>query len=214
MFTGIVEEQGTIEKITHVKHTLRLTISALKVMDDIALGDSIAINGVCLTVTDFTRQTFTMDVMPETFNATSLSTLKQRSLVNLERAMHASGRFGGHFVTGHVDGTGQILAKTTTENALVIQISVPTNVSRFLLDKGSIAVDGVSLTVFGLSKDMVTVSIIPHTAEETVLGSKGVGEIVNIEADMLAKYLYSFINKQEEKSTSKLSEQFLREQGF
>src|SRR5699024_5882534 len=102
----------------------------------------------------------------------------------------------------------------TTENALVIQISVPTNVSKFLLDKGSIAVDGVSLTVFGVSKDMVTVSIIPHTAEETVLGSKGVGEIVNIEADMLAKYLYSFINKQEEKSTTKLSEQFLREQGF
>ncbi|GLB61125.1 riboflavin synthase [Cytobacillus sp. NCCP-133] len=216
MFTGIIEELGTVKKVVQQGKAMKLTIGASKILSDIQLGDSISVNGVCLTVTEFMKDEFSADIMPETFKSTSLSAIKERSKVNLERAMSANGRFGGHFVTGHVDGTGQILKKTASDNAIYIQISVPAALSHLLIMKGSIAVDGISLTVFGNEGNTVTVSIIPHTASETVLGFKAAGDIVNLEFDMLAKYLYSFMNKQHENAAPQkgISEQFLQENGF
>ncbi|MCM3704949.1 MULTISPECIES: riboflavin synthase [Cytobacillus] len=216
MFTGIIEELGTVKKVVQQGKAMKLTILASKVLSDVQLGDSISVNGVCLTVTEYAKSEFSADVMPETFNSTSLSAIKERTKVNLERAMSANGRFGGHFVTGHVDGTGQILKKTSSENAIYIQISVPAALSHLLIMKGSVAVDGISLTVFGNEDNSVTVSIIPHTASETVLGFKTVGDIVNLEFDMLAKYLYSFMNRHRETTPPKegISEGFLKENGF
>jgi riboflavin synthase len=216
MFTGIIEELGTVKKVVQQGKAMKLTIQASEILSDVQLGDSISVNGVCLTVTEFAKNEFSADVMPETFKSTSLSAIKERTKVNLERAMSANGRFGGHFVTGHVDGTGQILKKTSSENAVYIQISVPPALSHLLIMKGSIAVDGISLTVFGNEENTVTVSIIPHTASETVLGFKTVGDIVNLEFDMLAKYLYSFMNRHQETVSPKegISEGFLKENGF
>jgi riboflavin synthase len=216
MFTGIIEELGTVKKVVQQGKAMKLTIQASTVLTDVQLGDSISVNGVCLTVTEFAKNEFSADVMPETFKSTSLSAIKERTKVNLERAMSANGRFGGHFVTGHIDGTGQILKKTASENAIYIQISVPPALSHLLIMKGSIAVDGISLTVFGNEDNTVTVSIIPHTASETVLGFKAAGDIVNLEFDMLAKYLYSFMNRQQETSSPNegVSERFLKENGF
>ena len=196
MFTGIVEELGTIKKISQLNRTLELTVSASEVTKDMKLGDSIAVNGVCLTVTDFSEDYFTMDVMPETFHYTSLSLLKHQSSINLERALRADDRFGGHFVSGHVDGVGEVINKTKAENAIEIQISLSADLAKFVLMKGSIAIDGVSLTVFGIENNILTISIIPHTAKETVLGSIDVGDIVNVEADMLAKHLHAFVHAQ------------------
>src|SRR5699024_7546186 len=198
MFTGIVEELGTIEKISQLNRTLELTVSASEVTKDMKLGDSIAVNGVCLTVTDFSEDYFTMDVMPETFHHTSLSLLKHQSSINLERALLADDRFGGHFVSGHVDGVGEVINKTKAENAIEIQISLSADLAKFVLMKGSIAIDGVSLTVFGIENNILTISIIPHTAKETVLGSIDGGDIVNVEADMLAKHLHAFLHAQVE----------------
>lgn len=217
MFTGIIEELGTVKKVVQQGKAMKLTIQASEILSDVQLGDSISVNGVCLTVTEFANNEFLADVMPETFKSTSLSAIKERTKVNLERAMSANGRYGGHFVTGHVDGTGQILKKTSSENAIYVQISVPAALSHLLIMKGSIAVDGISLTVFGNEDNTVTVSIIPHTASETVLGFKTVGDIVNLEFDMLAKYLYSFMNRQHQKTTPPkegISEGFLKENGF
>lgn len=217
MFTGIIEELGTVKKVVQQGKAMKLTILASKILSDVQLGDSISVNGVCLTVTEFARNGFSADVMPETFKSTSLSAIKERSKVNLERAMRANGRFGGHFVTGHVDGTGQILKKSASENAIYIQISVPPALSHLLIMKGSIAVDGISLTVFGNEDNTVTVSVIPHTASETVLGFKTVGDIVNLEFDMLAKYLYTFVNRRRQETTRPkggISEGFLRDNGF
>lgn len=216
MFTGIIEELGTIKKITQQGKTLVMTITCEKILDDVKLGDSIAVNGVCLTVTEFKDKWFQVDVMPETFKSTSLSTLRDGARVNLERAMASNGRFGGHFVTGHVDGVGQIVKKTPKENAIYIEIAIPEAYSHLSLLKGSIAIDGTSLTIFGLESSTVTVSIIPHTAQETVLGTKRVGEIVNIEFDMIAKYLYSFMAKTDRTNSKndRLTADFLKENGF
>lgn len=216
MFTGIIEELGTVKRSVQNGKTIRLTIHASKILADAKIGDSISVNGVCLTVTDLLGEEFSVDVMPETFNSTSLAMIKERTKVNLERAMAANGRFGGHFVTGHVDGTGKILKKTTYENAIYIDISIPSSLSHLLLMKGSIAIDGVSLTIFGTTEQSVTVSIIPHTAKETVLGFKSVGDNVNLEFDMLAKYLFSFLNqgKITAQQPQGITENFLKENGF
>lgn len=194
MFTGIIEETGSIREINRLDRTLELKIEAAHIMKEIQLGDSIAINGTCLTVTDFTDWSFSVDVMPETFQSTSLSKLAELSLVNLERSMSAEGRFGGHFVTGHVDGTGRIIQKIIDENAYLLEISVPEQLGVYLMSKGSIAIDGVSLTIFGCDAQSVRLSIIPHTSESTVLGTKQIGDIVNLEIDMMAKYLYTFVH--------------------
>src|SRR5690625_6475129 len=189
MFTGIVEELGTIQSIESQQNTLTLNIMGKKVLEDIKLGDSVSVNGVCLTVTEITHDSFFLDVMPETFHSTSLSNLHQGSQVNLERAMSSKGRFGGHCVTGHVDTVGHIVTRKSIENAIYIDIQYPTEFNHLSLYKGSIALDGTSLTIFETSDNQLTVSIIPHTAKESVLGTKKVGDKVNIEFDMIGKYV-------------------------
>ena len=215
MFTGLIEELGTIKKINQKGNTLVLVIEAEKIMTDLHVGDSIAVNGVCLTVTTFSTNYFEADVMPETFKHTSLSSLKEGSKVNLERAMAANGRFGGHFVTGHIDGTGTIRKRSHVENAILIEIEIPEEFSHFVLEKGSIAIDGTSLTIFKTTDHSVTISIIPHTAEEAVIGVKREGEIVNLEFDVMAKYFYAFMQKRETVAKpGKITTDFLKENGF
>jgi riboflavin synthase len=216
LFTGIIEELGTIKSINKGNETIVLTISAEKVLQDVNLGDSIAVNGVCLTVTSYNTNHFTVDVMPETFRSSTLKRLNNRSTVNLERAMAAGGRFGGHFVSGHVDGTGEIIEKRPEKNAIYYTISLPDHLMRYFMLKGSVCIDGTSLTIFDVTKNTITISLIPHTADHTVLGKKGPGDLVNIECDMLAKYVSRMLSpeKEENKQKSKLSLDFLQEHGF
>lgn len=214
MFTGIVEEVGSIKQIQQHANSCVLTIQAEKILSDVSLGDSIAVNGICLTVTSFTDTSFTVDVMPETMKSTSLSSLKVGSFVNLERAMPANGRFGGHFVTGHVDGIGKIVAKRPVENAVYYEITAPDSLLKYMILKGSVAVDGTSLTIFDLSSHSFTLSLIPHTLENTVLGKKSVGDIVNIECDMIGKYIEHFMKRKTNKKPGAMTKQFLQENGF
>jgi riboflavin synthase len=217
MFTGIIEEIGTIANIQRGGESFVLTIDAKKVLADVHLGDSIAVNGVCLTVTSFTENRFTVDVMPETVKASSLKTVKRGSKVNLERAMAAGGRFGGHFVAGHVDGVGTIKGKKQIENAVYYEIRVDPELLRYVIMKGSVAVDGTSLTVFGISEDSLTLSLIPLTLKDTVLGFKDTGDIVNIECDMIGKYVGHFLNNQfpaAPKRGNNITAQFLEDNGF
>lgn len=216
MFTGIVEEIGTIQKIEEKGNTLFLSIEAKKILEDVKLGDSIAVNGVCLTVTNFTSRLFEVDVMPETFKSTALSSLKNGSKVNLERALAANGRFGGHFVSGHVDCVGKIVNRMQKENAIYLDISFPSDMSKWMLPKGSICLDGTSLTIFHLSKDCLTVSLIPHTAKQSVIGMKKVGDTVNMECDLFLKYLHSYVSNYFEKPSNEqgITTNFLKENGF
>ncbi|PWA12418.1 riboflavin synthase [Pueribacillus theae] len=214
MFTGIIEEIGKIEAMDHGADAITMKIKAKKILHDVQLGDSIAVNGVCLTVTSFTEGDFTVDVMPETVKSTSLKSLKQGSSVNLERAMAANGRFGGHFVTGHVDGIGEIRAKRPVSNAVYYEIAVPDELMSYIIYKGSIAVDGTSLTVFGVNDGSFTISLIPHTLSETVLGDKAPGDIVNIECDMLGKYVEQFTLKRKDPARNRMTKSFLEKNGF
>ncbi|MFT4413164.1 riboflavin synthase [Fredinandcohnia humi] len=217
MFTGIVEEIGKIKAINGSKDSIVMAISARQIMKDVNLGDSIAVNGVCLTVTSFTSEGFTVDVMPETVKSTSLRTLQQNHPVNLERAMAANGRFGGHFISGHVDGIGKIVRKNRQSNAVYYEIEIPEELRHYIIMKGSIAVDGTSLTVFGLTNNTFTISLIPHTLSETILSEKGTGDIVNIECDMLGKYVSHFIQHSSESTGTKKSSitaGFLEKHGF
>ncbi|MFC3041264.1 riboflavin synthase [Virgibacillus xinjiangensis] len=215
MFTGIIEEKGTIKNTRQVsEQAVEMTIEAAVIMGDMKLGDSIAINGICLTVTDFSSSSFTVDAMPETIQATSLKTLSIGSKVNLERAMGANGRFGGHFVSGHVDGIGKIIRKQAQENAIYYDIEIDEELSPYLMHKGSIAVDGTSLTIFGVEGNVFTISLIPHTVVETILGEKGQGDIVNIECDMLAKYVRNMIIGESGQDKKDISRDFLQNNGF
>jgi riboflavin synthase len=214
MFTGIVEEIGTIEQIRQSGEAIVMTIGAKKILADVHLGDSIAVNGVCLTVTAFTDRTFTVDVMPETVKATSLRTLTKGSKVNLERAMAANGRFGGHFVSGHVDGIGRIVRKWPSANAVYYEIEIPKELRQYMILKGSVAVDGTSLTIFGLTDHTFTISLIPHTRAETILGEKQLGDIVNIECDMIGKYVAQFMEEKKEAAQSAITLEFLERHGY
>lgn len=189
MFTGIVEEVGTIASIRKGAHSCVLTVRAQAVLEDVHVGDSIATNGVCLTVTSFSGNTFSADVMHETLNRSSLGKLRVGSPVNLERAMAADGRFGGHIVSGHIDGVGTIASITEDDNAVWYTIKAPADIVRLIVEKGSIAIDGISLTVASVSTDKFSVSIIPHTRAQTNLASKRVGDIVNLENDCIGKYV-------------------------
>lgn len=189
MFTGIVEEVGRVASIRKGAHSCVLTVQASTVLADVHLGDSIATNGVCLTVTDFTRSTFSADVMHETLNRSSLGALRPGSAVNLERAMLAGGRFGGHIVSGHIDGTGTIRSIKEDDNAVWYTIEAPRDILLFIVEKGSIAIDGISLTVARVDTDTFSVSIIPHTRAQTNLASKRVGDVVNLENDVIGKYV-------------------------
>lgn len=210
MFTGIIEEFGTINSMTMGKEAIAFTIGAHDIIADMHIGDSIAVNGVCLTVTSFTTSSFTADVMPETVRATTLASLQTGARVNLERAMAANKRFGGHFVAGHVDEVGTILRKRPFSNAVYVDIKISREASALLIPRGSIAVDGISLTIFALQPELVTVSLIPHTFDQTTLGFKRERDTVNIETDMLSKY----VARQLQGQSSKVTADFLRQNGF
>lgn len=217
MFTGIIEEIGTIRRIQRGDLWIALEISAKRILKDVKLGDSIAVNGTCLTVTSFTDTTFTVDVMPETMKKTSLASLHIGSHVNLERAMAAGDRFGGHFVSGHVDGTGIIKEKKPYGNAVLFTIEAGDEILRYTIPKGSIAIDGISLTVVDTDASTLTVSIIPHTMQETILKYKNPGDIVNLECDMIGKYIERFITMRENrdgKKSSSITREYLAENGF
>lgn len=194
MFTGIIEECGRVKSLTISGSSGKIIIGAFKMLEGTNIGDSIAVNGVCLTVTDIGRNEFTADIMAETARRSSLSKLKPGESVNLERAMSANGRFGGHIVSGHIDGTGTIVSKIEEENAVWVQISTSSAILRLIVEKGSIAIDGISLTVAKVSESDFSVSIIPHTAKETTLLNKKSGDIVNLENDIIGKYVERLID--------------------
>ncbi len=189
MFTGIVEELGEIVAIERGTESAVVTVRGPLVSEDATQGSSIAVNGVCLTVVEHDRETFSVDVMAETLNRSCLGSLEAGAPVNLERAMTASTRFGGHIVQGHVDGTAQILARLPGDRWEVVQLTLPPELSRYVVEKGSITVDGVSLTVSNVTDETFSVSLIPTTLELTTLGRKAVGDIVNLEVDVIAKYV-------------------------
>ncbi|HLN77049.1 MAG TPA: riboflavin synthase [Nocardioidaceae bacterium] len=189
MFTGIVEELGVVEGVVDQHDAVRLTVRGPHVTLDAGLGDSIAVNGCCLTVAERDRETFTADVMRETLLKTSLGGLAPGDRVNLERAVTPQTRLGGHIVQGHVDGTGEIVRRTPSEHWEVVEISLPSDIARYLVQKGSITVDGISLTVVEVGADSFTVSLIPETLARTTLGLKRPGDRVNLEVDVIAKYV-------------------------
>jgi riboflavin synthase len=189
VFTGIVEELGEVVARAELADAARLTVRGPLVTSDVAAGDSIAVNGVCLTVVEAAAGSFTADVMRETLKRSSLGQLDVGSPVNLERAVRVQGRLGGHLVQGHVDGTGEVLAIDTAEHWTVVTVSLPDDLARYVVEKGSITVDGVSLTVSAVGHSEFEVSLIPTTLERTTLGRKGVGDAVNLEVDITAKYV-------------------------
>lgn len=212
MFTGIVEETG---KVQHVLHGAsgQIVIRADTVLKGTQSGDSIAVNGVCLTAAALDSCSFTADVMPETLRRSNLGRLRTGDPVHLERAMPADGRFGGHLVSGHIDGTGVIRHVAREQNAIWIQIEASTGILALIIEKGSIAVDGISLTVAGVDKHSFRVSIIPHTADQTTLGIKKPGDIVNLETDLIGKYIWKFLHGTSGGNTP-LSLDFLQAHGF
>ena len=210
MFTGIIEEVGRIRAIERQAVSARLTVAASKVLSDVHLGDSIAVNGVCLTVTSFGRDYFCADVMHETLNRSSLGALGVKSPVNL-----AGGRFGGHIVSGHIDGTGTIRDVRRDGNAVWYTIQAPEPILRLIVEKGSIAIDGISLTVARVDHVSFSVSIIPHTLQETALAFKRAGDIVNLENDCIGKYVAKLIGAEEEDKAGKgMTREFLQRYGF
>ncbi|MGO5091016.1 riboflavin synthase [Clostridium sp. LCP25S3_F10] len=218
MFTGIVEEIGKILKIEEGKDFLHITIEGNKVLKSLNLGDSIAVNGVCLTVTNFNNNSFTADVMAETLRKSSLKALSKGSLVNLERAVTLNKPLGGHIVSGHIDGTGEIINIKKEGIATLLEIEAKENLLKYMVPKGSIALDGVSLTLVDVKEKSFTVSLIPHTKEATILINKNIGYIINIECDVLGKYIYKFIylkdDDEKEPSKNNISLDFLSKTGF
>lgn len=216
MFTGIIEEIGTIQAIQKGRLSSVLTIQGKTVFSDIHIGDSIAVNGVCLTVTGYEKDTFQADVMPETLSRSSLGSLKLGSPVNLERAMLANGRFGGHIVSGHIDGTGCITAIKPDHNAVWFTIQTPLHLLRYTIEKGSVAIDGISLTIAQLTKDAFCVSIIPHSLKHTILSQKRVGDIVNLEMDCIGKYVERLLDSDfaPSQKQSALTKDFLTKFGY
>lgn len=216
MFTGLVEEIGTIDTVTRGVTSAKIKIKAEKVLEGVKLGDSISTNGVCLTVTQFTKDSFVVDVMAETMRRSSLDGLKKGDKVNLERALSVGDRLGGHLVSGHIDGTGVINKFEDEDNATWVSIEAPSNILKYIVMKGSIAIDGVSLTVAYVDNEIFKVSIIPHTKDETTLLKKKVGDIVNLECDMIGKYVAKFlgVSEEEEKPKKSIDMNFLKENGF
>lgn len=217
MFTGLVEELGKVKTISRGAKSVRLTVNAKVILGDVKLGDSIAVNGTCLTVVEYGDTWFTADVMPETVDRTALAGLKPGDTVNLERTLRVGDRLGGHIVSGHIDGVGVIRAKEQNDNAVVVRIEAPPAVMRYIVEKGSIAIDGISLTVVAFGEDWFTVSLIPHTASMTTLGIKRAGEPVNLETDVIGKYvarLMALGPTVEEKPKGGLTTGFLQEHGF
>lgn len=216
MFTGIIEEVGTVMAVHHGSSSSFIKIQADKIFEDIHLGDSIAVNGVCLTVTEFSKKIFKADIMNETLERSSLGQLKNGSHVNLERAMAANGRFGGHIVSGHIDGIGKISDINNDGIAVWYVISTTSHILRYIVEKGSIAIDGISLTVAKVTDSSFSVSIIPHTASQTILSEKKVGDTVNLENDIVGKYVEKLIASAttDKQQDSSVSLEFLAANGF
>ena len=226
MFTGIVEEKGKVRYIKLAGTSGVLAIKARKVLEGTKIGDSIAVNGVCLTVTSLQADGFTADVMAETIRRSSLGSCKAGSSVNLERAMAAEGRFGGHIVSGHIDGTGTIRSMIREENAIWVSIKASPQILHLIVEKGSICIDGISLTVAKVDEEGFQVSVIPHTGEETILLEKVPGDPVNLENDVVGKYVEKLLGlqkneeqqsgspKKEKQKTSEITMEFLEEFGF
>jgi riboflavin synthase len=212
MFTGIIEETGIIRAIKHGSRSSQLTIQAKLVVEDMKTGDSICTNGVCLTVTSFGPDYFSADVMPETIRQTSLSMLKQGSTVNLERALRLIDRIGGHLVSGHIDGTGKIVRRWDEDNATWFKITAEAAIFRYIVDKGSVALDGISLTVTTTDTNSFSVSIIPHTQQFTTILDKKTGDLLNIECDIIAKYIEKL--QQHRSGEKKIDMDFLTKNNF
>ncbi len=221
MFTGIVEEIGIVKSIIKSARSIKITITADKVLTNSELGDSIAVNGVCLTVTSFGKNSFSADVMPESMSKTNMGGLKSGDKVNLERALTLSSRLGGHIVSGHIDSTGKIVDMKKDDNATKVTITACEKVMKYIISEGSVALDGVSLTVAHLGENDFTVSLIPHTSQVTTLLTKKVGDLVNIENDVIGKYVEKLLgfttnNRSDgkEKQKSLIDIDFLHKNGF
>ncbi|MBO8164586.1 MAG: riboflavin synthase [Brevibacillus sp.] len=216
MFTGIVEELGRVALVEGGSRSSKLVIEARSVLEGVRLGDSIAVNGVCLTVTSYSESCFTADVMPETLKHTNLGQLRRGALVNLERAMALGDRFGGHLVSGHVDGTGVVAAREPYANAVLFRIKAAAELRRYMVPRGSVAVDGISLTITEVTDEGFSISIIPHTLAHTNLGEKQPGDTVNLECDMIAKYVERLLSWQrgEKGDRAGIDVDFLRQHGF
>jgi riboflavin synthase len=193
MFTGIIEELGTVAKVEVLEDSIRVGIKGNLVREDLAQGESVSVNGVCLTAAEVTPEGFIADVMLETLNRSSLSGIAEGERVNLERAMSGAGRFGGHVVQGHVDGVAEIISREPSANWDVVKVRIPSELSKYVVHKGSITFDGVSLTVNDISGDVVSLSLIPETLRLTTLGTKQAGDKLNVEADILAKHIEKLI---------------------
>jgi riboflavin synthase len=193
MFTGIIEELGTVAKVEVLEDSIRLGIKGTLVREDLAQGESVSVNGVCLTAAEVTPEGFIADVMLETLNRSSLSGIAEGERVNLERAMSGAGRFGGHVVQGHVDGVAEIISREPSANWEVVKVRIPSELAKYVVHKGSITFDGVSLTVNDISGDVVSLSLIPETLRLTTLGTKQAGDKLNVEADILAKHIEKLI---------------------
>ncbi len=208
MFTGIIEEVGTLKGVKRGSKSVTLTIGGKVIFEDMKLGCSIAVNGVCLTVTSFTSQEFTADVMPESMKLTNLGSLSLGSKVNLERAMPANGRFDGHIVAGHVDGLGKVVEVKPDDTAVRLTFRTTTDVTDYIVYKGSVALNGISLTVTDVTKDTFSVSIIPHSLQNTTLSAIKVGDVVNVETDILGRYMEKFAAKKNDGVTQELLDKY------
>lgn len=221
MFTGIIEETGKLLGLEQSGTSAKIKIAASIVLDGTKIGDSIAVNGVCLTANDIAKNFFVADVMPETLRRSNLDALKNGDIVNLERAMPCDGRFGGHIVSGHIDGIGKISAIQNEANAIWFYVSAPDEILNLVVPKGSVALDGISLTVAKVDSAQFAVSVIPHTQTQTNLLFKKIGDIVNIENDIIGKYVQKFFGQGDfssinlrKKSEEKITEDFLRKNNF
>ena len=208
MFTGIIEEIGKVQNIT----SKNITIECVKVLEDAKLGDSIAVNGTCLTVTKISSNTFEADISPETFKVTALNNLQNGSYVNLERALKADGRFGGHIVSGHIDGKGKYLCCEKFGDFYILTFELTSELTKYVIRKGSIAINGISLTIAEVEVNNIKLAIIPHTYENTNLKTLKNGDFVNIEVDITAKYIEKFLSTSDNKS--RISLEFLQKHGF
>ncbi len=214
MFTGIVEEIGTVLNIIKGEKSIKLSVTCSKILEDTKLGDSISVNGICLTVTQLSKDSFIADVMPETLRGTNLRYLKGGDKVNLERALSPQNRFGGHIVSGHIDGTGTITQIVREDNAVWITIEASEEILKYVIPKGSISVDGISLTVQYVDKIQFKISVIPHTRDYTILPMKKVGDVVNLECDIVGKYIERLMNFKAEEPKEKITLNYLMENGF
>ncbi|NOX64956.1 MAG: riboflavin synthase [Chlorobi bacterium] len=214
MFTGIIEEIGKISEVNPIPGGKKIKISALKILNDISVNDSVCVNGVCLTATEVDEQGFKVDAVGVTLEKTTLSKLQISSPVNLERSLKLSDRLGGHFVLGHVNGTGVIKEITKLGDNYFIRINLPNNMIKYLIDEGSITIDGISLTIAELKDSTIGISVIPHTWNNTTLQHKNVEDKVNIETDVLAKYVEKLTNIKESEKKNKLSGNRLKELGY